>query len=205
VRLAHRNSATKGLNNPQEGLRQPPPKSRTKNSLIQIVSFQMCLSLLYIDSLSSISSFAGDLLFKLGVLPSFRPPKIPLRANRCSMKTLGTPRLPYPWGLWPTGSPLSQCVPPTMGFKGGGDMTVLPPRDCLSSSNCNPGCCKICSPSHVASSSGRSFHLIKYSLTIIFLVPQAFLRQETFFCFPTKLHLALMLNTHSFLFAKLTQ
>ena len=30
------------------------------------------------------------------------------------------PRLPYPWGLWPTGSPLSQCIPPMMQFKGEG-------------------------------------------------------------------------------------
>jgi hypothetical protein len=52
------------------------------------------------------------------------------------------------------------------------DITVLPSRNCLSSSNTNPGCCNTCSLSQVASSTGRPLHLIKHSLMTLLLLSQ---------------------------------
>jgi hypothetical protein len=53
------------------------------------------------------------------------------------------------------------------------DITVLPSRDCLSSRNIKPGCCRICSPSHVASSTGSPLHLTRHSLIIQLLNPHS--------------------------------
>ena len=50
-----------------------------------------------------------------------------------------------------------------------GDMIVLCSQYCLSSSNFKPRCCKICSPSQVASSLGISSHCTRYSLRILLL------------------------------------
>jgi hypothetical protein len=49
-----------------------------------------------------------------------------------------------------------------------GDITVSPARNCLSSSNSKPVSRTTCSFSHVASSMGKSFHLIRYSLMLLF-------------------------------------
>ena len=50
-----------------------------------------------------------------------------------------------------------------------GDMIFLPSQDCLSLSNLKLGCCKMSSPSQVASSLGSHTHCTKYSLMILIL------------------------------------
>ena len=48
-------------------------------------------------------------------------------------------------------------------------MTVFPSQLCLPSRRNKARCCKICSPTLVASSLGNPFHCIKYSLIVLFL------------------------------------